>query len=619
MAIYHFSAQIINRSKGRSSVAAAAYRAGQRFEDERTGLSHDYTKKSGIEHTEILAPDNSPEWVNDRAKLWNEVEIAEKRKDAQTAREINVALPRELKKEQQIECVRSFVKDNFVNKGMVADIAIHSNDIENPHAHIMLTMRDITPEGFGKKNREWNDKEQLEQWREKWAEYANKALERSGHTDRIDHRSLEAQGIDREPQIHVGPHAAAMEKKGILSEKGERNREIQEINKKLDELKQEKIIVMEEYKQLKKEQIEHKKEEDKWKYFNTEEKKAVLDAKNMLGKYADMKSIHEGYKDLDEKGKSLNKILYKLNEKEMTFSNTERIVNRLEMCRDELKHSGIFSPERKPLKEEIKKLENDFKLYRFKSEQDFKNEYQELKQEIAAKREEIQGTKEDIKYHINVLKSAENALQNAEHRKLIESYPEHKKYFINFEYEHAKALNKINDVMGRPIPLENIRSMGERANDILNDIERYRKAEKYLTKYEELTEKLSKMESGLNGLKINISQKVSSEYNDTKREMQYSKINFESCRVNSREDFNAQVGKTDHEMNKLPGAIQKQGLEGLNMLSGGLKAINIFSREVEKVQTKERWEAFKLQQQQERAQSKGRGKGRHHHEEEIER
>ena len=139
MAIYHFSAQVIKRSSGRSSVAASAYRAGEEIEDQTTGLNHDYTRKLGVEYTEILSPSNSPEWVNDRKTLWNEVEKIEKRKDSQLAREINVALPIELNSEQRIELTRSFVKENFVDKGMVADIAIHGINTENPHAHIMLT------------------------------------------------------------------------------------------------------------------------------------------------------------------------------------------------------------------------------------------------------------------------------------------------------------------------------------------------------------------------------------------------------------------------------------------------------------------------------------------------
>lgn len=166
MAIYHLSAQVIGRSAGRSSVAAAAYRAGERITDERTGHVHDYTKRQDIER-EIITPEGAPAWMQERARLWNAVEAVEKRKDAQVARELNIALPKELTPEQQREMVHRYVKEEMVSKGMVADVAIHRNDPNNPHAHIMTTMRDVSPEGFGTKNREWNRTEQLEEWREK--------------------------------------------------------------------------------------------------------------------------------------------------------------------------------------------------------------------------------------------------------------------------------------------------------------------------------------------------------------------------------------------------------------------------------------------------------------------
>lgn len=166
MAIYHFSAQTINRSAGRSATAAAAYRAGEQITDERQGLEHDYTNKGGVLHTEIMTPPNAPAWASDRASLWNAVECAEKRKDAQVAREIVVALPHELNEVQRIELLRGFVKEHFIDLGMIADVAFHApdkkGDMRNFHAHVMLTMRDISPDGFSdKKNRTWNDKELL--------------------------------------------------------------------------------------------------------------------------------------------------------------------------------------------------------------------------------------------------------------------------------------------------------------------------------------------------------------------------------------------------------------------------------------------------------------------------
>ena len=157
MAIYHFSAQMISRSKGQSAVAAAAYRSGERLKDERTNERKFYKREVKPE-TMILAPSQAPEWVQNRNRLWNEVEASETRKNSQVAREINIALPRELSKPEQIELIRGYVQKEFVEQGMIADVAIHRDDQENPHAHVMLTTREISEEGFTVKNRDWNKK-----------------------------------------------------------------------------------------------------------------------------------------------------------------------------------------------------------------------------------------------------------------------------------------------------------------------------------------------------------------------------------------------------------------------------------------------------------------------------
>lgn len=197
MAIYHLRATMISRSQGRSATAAIAYRVAERIEDRRTGLVFDYAARSGVDHTEILAPDHAPDWVRDRSELWNRVEESETRKNSQVAREVRVALPAELTHEARVELVREFVREQFVERGMVADIALHApgraGDERNHHAHILLTTREIGPEGFTTKNRDWNKVEVLEGWREAWARDSNAALERAGIEDRVDHRTLVAQ------------------------------------------------------------------------------------------------------------------------------------------------------------------------------------------------------------------------------------------------------------------------------------------------------------------------------------------------------------------------------------------------------------------------------------------
>ncbi len=188
---------MISRSQGRSATAAIAYRVAERIEDRRTGLVFDYAARGGVDHTEIIAPEHAPDWVRDRSELWNRVEESETRKNSQVAREVRVALPAELTHEARVELVREFVREQFVDRGMVADIALHApgraGDERNHHAHILLTTREIDADGFTTKNRDWNAVEVLEGWREAWARDSNAALERAGLEDRVDHRTLVAQ------------------------------------------------------------------------------------------------------------------------------------------------------------------------------------------------------------------------------------------------------------------------------------------------------------------------------------------------------------------------------------------------------------------------------------------
>ena len=246
-------------------MAAAAYRSGEKLVNEWDGLTHDYTRKGGVVHTEIMLPAHAPPEFQDRSTLWNSVEEIEKSSTAQLAREIEVALPVELSRAEQLALVRAYVKDNFVNAGMCADFAIHDKGTGNPHAHIMLTMRPLKedgtwgakcrkvydldgqgqriPDGKGgwKSHREdttdWNQRSNAEKWRAAWAGYTNRALEAAGRPERIDHRSYKRQGVDKIPSVHMGPAASQMERRGIQTEKGNINREIAADNKLLKEIK----------------------------------------------------------------------------------------------------------------------------------------------------------------------------------------------------------------------------------------------------------------------------------------------------------------------------------------------------------------------------------------------
>jgi hypothetical protein len=241
MAIYHLSVKLITRTTGRSATAAAAYRAGEKIHDNRTGQTFDYTRKKEVSYRRIFTPPNSPQWAKDREQLWNAVEQSEARKDAQVAREIEVALPIELSPSQHIILLERFVHTQLTSKGMIADVAIH-NKKGNPHAHILLTTREIniTNDGFGKKNREWNSKEQLEGWREQWARHCNRRLSIASSKSRIDHRSLQDQGVDQIPTVHVGANCHAMDERGITTSK----------RKALNTLIQEKNMSNEKSKQL---------------------------------------------------------------------------------------------------------------------------------------------------------------------------------------------------------------------------------------------------------------------------------------------------------------------------------------------------------------------------------
>ena len=232
IAIYHCSIKIVSRGKGKSAVAAAAYRSGEKLTNEWDGLTHDYTKKGGVVHSEILLPAHAPPAFSDRSTLWNSVELSEKSNNAQLAREVEIALPVELSREEQTRLVREYCSSQFVSKGMIADFNLHDTGGGNPHAHILLTMRPLDERGAwlpkskkeyvldenGEKIRlpsgryktrkvdlvDWNHRENAEVWRRAWADLANEYLAQNNRPERIDHRSHAARGMDEMPTVHMG-------------------------------------------------------------------------------------------------------------------------------------------------------------------------------------------------------------------------------------------------------------------------------------------------------------------------------------------------------------------------------------------------------------------------------
>ena len=312
MAIYHLEAKVVSRGAGRSAVAASAYLSCSRLYNDYDGIQHDYTRKQGLVWQEVLLPEYAPQEWQDREKLWNAVEEVETAKDSRLAREFVVALPIELNREQQIELLQDFIREQFVSDGMCADAAIHDTDGHNPHAHILLTVRPLDEQGhwqyktekeylcvrngeekgftaaefrtaqsegwekqypykvgkkkvymtpsaaeaqglvradkhpkstrYGRQNpisEHWNSEEHLAAWRAAWADVSNRHLERAGREERIDHRSNAARGLDEIPTIHEGVTAQALERKGIISDRCELNRQIKADNALLRELKAE--------------------------------------------------------------------------------------------------------------------------------------------------------------------------------------------------------------------------------------------------------------------------------------------------------------------------------------------------------------------------------------------
>ena len=265
IAIYHWNIGIVSRGKGKSAVAAAAYRSGEKLTNEWDGMTHDYTRKGGVVHTEIMLPPHAPPSFSDRSTLWNSVELYEKAGNAQHAREIDAALPIELSREEQIRLVREYCSSQFVFRGMCVDFVIHDTNSGNPHCHIMLTMRPLDERGAwaAKSKKEydldengerirlpsgrykthkvdltgWNSQENALVWRKAWADISNDYLERAGSPERIDHRSNAERVIDEIPTVHMGVAACQMEKKGIATEKGELNRSIQKTNRLIREIR----------------------------------------------------------------------------------------------------------------------------------------------------------------------------------------------------------------------------------------------------------------------------------------------------------------------------------------------------------------------------------------------
>jgi len=534
MAIYHFSAQIISRGKGQSAVASASYRSGEKLVDERTGETKFY-KRNVEPDTMILTPHHAPRWTKDREKLWNEVERIEKNKNSQLAREINIALPVELSNDEQRKLVRQYVQDQFVYSGMVADVAIHRDDKKNPHAHIMLTIRPFEADGsWGNKKRkiyefdndgnkildqkgkpkyktefitDWDQRDTLKKWREEWANYTNRALEKEGIQEKITHLSHEARGLEQLPTIHEGYVAREMEKREAgSSELVKINNEIRAYNKNIidlseyrkqkeeleKEIEQAKVVapVIEKQPELEKEKLIILTEEEK---FDLAELKKLLETNSPT--YADISKRHE---QLDRWQRKLNNQVKEKNNREDILSKAKYTFDKinelkgavtemefkLKNTKNPFKILGVTSVVTKELEKQIndKKssiiaYEGDIRRLGFTDEEQFKKQFESFhhneKHEIL--RDHVNKT-ERLKKDREILEKGASILDkklSLEKQDLIKFYPNNPE-MAYLDDRSTQYLYKLNQNLGQRygdvVPLKELSSQYDNVNQHLEKL-----------------------------------------------------------------------------------------------------------------------------------------------------
>ncbi|MDK8277082.1 MAG: MobQ family relaxase [Peptoniphilus duerdenii] len=490
---FHFSVNIISRGKGKSAVASAAYISGEKIKNEWDGVTHDYTKKQGVISKEIFLPDHAPKEYKDRKTLWNSVELFEKNSNAQLARNFIISLPKELSIEENKKMIEEYIQTNFVKEGMIVDLAIHDESREgnqNIHAHIMTIVRPINEDGtWGQKSKKeyildekgekilnkngkpktrkveltsWNDKGNVEKWRENFSNLCNEYLAKNKIEKRVDHRSFKRQGIKQIPTIHLGASASAMERKGIRTEKGDINREIKKQNELLKNIGNEikKITSwLAGFKDKLKESYKEYKDQSKK---QIENESGLFNLYEYLSFYQEMQENNRN--DLSFYGKR-NKAIYDLKRyasginylrenKIKTISDLQGHINNLRS-----KNSEIY----KTIKENSQKIEDlnkclayaktvrktkatyqDYESKKIFKESFYKNNQKEIDQHIRARTliEKISGKKNlREKEWLGEIKNLEDEISklNTESEKIRERYKEinHIKYaveVVNEEY-----------------------------------------------------------------------------------------------------------------------------------------------------------------------------------------
>lgn len=606
MAIYHLSMQIISRSKGQSAVAAAAYRSGEKLYDERTDEQKFYARHIQPE-TMILTPSNAPEWMKDRNRLWNEVEKVEKRKDSQLARELNIALPIELNHDQQKELIQSFVQKEFVQKGMVADIAIHRDDTNNPHAHIMLTMRDLNQDGFGKKNRDWNadfanakennrgyvkNSENCLSIREEWANYANEALKRAQSNERITHLSHKNRGLETLPMVHLGHVAHDMEKKGKQSDRGQINRERQDYNQA--------VIDLQAYRRQKEEHLQKMKEKEKQFSFSTDvEKTYIQKAASLLGQKVisldDISNRHEQLRKMSDRHDPIERHLYAEHQQFLNVSNyydrmsdLEREIGQNEEKVEELKKSlNPFKLKENnmmkrrhldkisDLESNKESYENSIKKYketlRFSTKEEFYQRYQEFSQKKENRLNQITYEKKQIQVETKVLLQAEEAIKQVKIREISSYYPDLKTAGKYLTYSNALRLEQYHDTAQQnQFRLSNIKQSLDANQKKLNKFKKHQKIilieKEHVSTISKEVEKFGSVEKKLDELDRNpgekakrlVSKKARQDYEELQSEAKYGRENLKELGYKGQKDLQQQQSRINTIENTVVPWLEKE-------------------------------------------------------------
>ncbi len=526
VAIYHFSAQAISRGKGQSAVASASYRSGEKLTDERTGEIKFY-KREVQPDSMILSPENAPEWVQDRQQLWNEVEKMESNKNSRLAREINVALPVELSHGQQKELIKDYAKEQFVDKGMVADISIHRDDSNNPHAHIMLTIRPFDKEGEWVKQKSkkenildkegnftynkngnkrtrkidligWDKKELVQEWRKEWSNHANKMLEREGVNERIDHRSHADRELETQPTQHLGYKASAMEKEGVQTERGDYNREIGAYNQTVVDLQQ----YREAKQQLEREKERQQEQKANAEQFNTPVERTQLDsAAKLLKGEPTLEKINHRLKQIDGWQEKIDRNYKALEQKDGNFktindhlSGISSSQNQIKAHQEKLNSVGTFKgltkdgKQTKQLAESeiqkhesiVKEHERKLKPYRekygFNSKSEFKAIYQTYQNERPGLREDNRNQRGAMKRERDVLQKAGSALKNRFIQEVASRYPNNPE-MAHMDYKTSQQIDYINKELGKTFSvkeLKQLKEFSEKADSAIHSLKKQR-------------------------------------------------------------------------------------------------------------------------------------------------